>query len=147
MARYKVKRVIVRRLAVGADLGEELNKLVRAEGVELGAVSGLGALRKAAVGLFLPERREYRTNKFDEEMEICALTGNVSLKDGEPFVHAHLSLSDREGRGFGGHVMPGCEIFVAEVMVWEFEGPRLERKPREECGGLALWAAENVGTE
>lgn len=147
MARYKVKRVIVRRLAVGADLGEELNKLVRAEGVELGAVSGLGALRKAAVGLFLPERREYRTNKFDEEMEICALTGNVSLKDGEPFVHAHLALSDREGRGFGGHVMPGCEIFVAEVMVWEFEGPRLERKPREECGGLALWAAENVGTE
>jgi predicted DNA-binding protein with PD1-like motif len=147
MARYKVKRVIVRRLAVGADLGEELNKLVRAEGVELGAVSGLGALRKAAVGLFLPERREYRTNKFDEEMEICALTGNVSLKDGEPFVHAHLSLSDREGRGFGGHVMPGCEIFVAEVMVWEFEGPPLAREPQEECGGLSLWAAENVGTE
>jgi predicted DNA-binding protein with PD1-like motif len=137
----------MRRLAPGADLGEELNKLVRAEGVELGAVSGIGALRKAAVGIFLPAEREYRTNAFDQEMEICALTGNVSLKDGEPFVHAHLALSDREGRGFGGHVMPGCEIFVAEVVVWEFEGPRLERKPQEECGGLALWAAENVGTE
>ena len=137
----------MRRLAPGADLLEELNKLVRAEGIALGAVSGIGALRKAAVGIFLPDVREYKTNSFDEEMEICALTGNVSLKDGEPFVHAHLALSDREGRGFGGHVMPGCEIFVAEVVVWEFDGPRLEREPREECGGLALWAAENVGTE
>jgi len=147
MASMKVKGAIMRRLEVGADLLEELNKLVRAEGVELGAVSGIGALRKAAVGIFLPDKREYKTNTFDEEMEICALTGNVSLKDGEPFVHAHLALSDKEGRGFGGHVMPGCEIFVAEVVVWEFEGPRLERKPREECGGLALWAAENIGTE
>ena len=142
-----VKRVVMRRLVPGGDLLEELNKLVKAEGIELGALSGIGALRKAAVGIFDIEKSEYAVNKFDEEMEICALTGNVSLKDGEPFVHAHLALSDREGRGFGGHVMPGCEIFVAEVVVWEFEGPRLERCPREECGGLALWAAENVGTE
>lgn len=147
MAQAKVKRVIMRRLPVGGDLLEELNKLARDEGVELGAVSGIGALSRAAVGIFIPEDGEYKVNKFDEEMEICALTGNVSLKDGEPFVHAHLALSDREGRGFGGHVMPGCGIFVAEVVVWEFEGPRLERCPQEECGGLALWAAENVGTE
>ena len=135
------------RLAVGADLLEELNELVRREGVALGAVSGIGALSRAAVGIFIPDKREYKTNTFDVEMEICALTGNVSLKDGEPFVHAHLALSDKEGRGFGGHIMPGCKIFVAEVIVWEFEGPRLEREPREECGGLALWAADHVGTE
>jgi predicted DNA-binding protein with PD1-like motif len=147
MSGLSVKRVVARRLPPGADLLEELNKLVRAEGIELGALSGIGALRKAAVGIFDAENREYITNNFDEELEICALTGNVSLKEGEPFVHAHLALSDRRGHGFGGHVMPGCEIFVAEVIVWEFEGGRLEREPREECGGLALWAAENIGTE
>jgi predicted DNA-binding protein with PD1-like motif len=137
----------MRRLPPGTDLLEELNKLARAQKVELGALSAIGAVRKAAVGIFDEEKREYITNVFDEEMEICALTGNVSLKDGEPFVHAHLSLSDREGRGFGGHIMPGCEVFVAEVILWEFVGARREREPREECGGLALWAAENVGTE
>jgi predicted DNA-binding protein with PD1-like motif len=147
MGGISVKRVVVLRLAPGGDLLEELNKLVRAERIELGALSGIGALRNAAVGIFDQERREYIVNKFDEELEICALTGNVSLKDGEPFVHAHLALSDREGRGFGGHIMPGCEIFVTEVIVWEFEGGRLERQPREECGGLALWAAENIGKE
>ncbi len=147
MNAINVKRVVVRRLVPGADLLEELNKLVKAEGVELGALSGIGALRKAAVGIFDLEKREYIVNEFDEEMEICALTGNVSLKEGEPFVHAHLSLSDREGRGFGGHLMPGCEVFVAEVILWEFEGARLERCPQADCGGLALWAAENIGTE
>ncbi|HUV85776.1 MAG TPA: PPC domain-containing DNA-binding protein [bacterium] len=142
-----VKRVVVRRLVPGGDLLEELNKLVKAEGIEVGALSGIGALRKAAVGIFDVEKKEYIVNKFDEEMEICALTGNVSLKEGEPFVHAHLALSSRQGRGFGGHIMPGCEIFVAEVILWELEGARLERRPREDCGGLALWAAENIGTE
>ena len=147
MNAINVKRVVVRRLVPGADLLEELNKLVKAEGVELGALSGIGALRKAAVGIFDLEKREYIVNEFDEEMEICALTGNVSLKEGEPFVHAHVALSNREGRGFGGHLMAGCEVFVAEVILWEFEGARLERCPQADCGGLALWAAENIGTE
>jgi hypothetical protein len=147
MNAINVKRVVVRRLVPGADLLEELSKLVKVEGIELGALSGIGALRKAAVGIFDLEKREYIVNEFDEEMEICALTGNVSLKEGEPFVHAHLALSDREGRGFGGHLMPGCEVFVAEVILWEFEGARLERCPQADCGGLALWAAENIGTE
>jgi predicted DNA-binding protein with PD1-like motif len=147
MSGLSVKRVVVRRLVPGGDLLEELNKLARTEGIELGALSGIGALRKAAVGIFDIGKSEYAVNKFDEEMEICALTGNVSLKEGEPFVHAHLSLSDGQGRAFGGHTMPGCEIFVAEVILWEFEGARLERRPQEDCGGLALWAAENIGTE
>ena len=147
MGAISVKRVVMRRLVPGGDLLEELNKLVRFEGIDLGALSGIGALKKAAVGIFDLEKREYIINKFDEEMEICALTGNVSLKEGEPFIHAHLSLSDRRGRAFGGHVMPGCEIFVAEVVLWELEGARLERCPREDCGGLALWTAENIGTE
>ena len=147
MNAINVKRVVVRRLVPGADLLEEVNKLVKVEGIELGALSGVGALRKAAVGIFDLEKREYKVSEFDEEMEICALTGNVSLKEGEPFVHAHVALSDREGRGFGGHLMPGCEIFVAEVILWEFEGARLERRPQADCGGLALWAAKNIGTE
>lgn len=147
MAKMKAKRAVMRRLPPGGDLLEELNKLARDEGIELGEISGIGALRRAAVGIFVPEAREYKVHTYNEQTELCVLAGNVSLKDGEPFVHAHVSLTDAEGRGLGGHVMPGCEIFVAEVVVWEFEGPRLERCPQEECGGLALWAAENVGTE
>jgi len=147
MEAIKTTRVIMTRLAPGADLLAELNRLVEKEKVELGLVSGIGALRKAAVGIFLQDTKEYRTNVFDEEMEICALTGNVSRKEGKPFVHAHLALSDAAGRGFGGHIMPGCEIFVAEVVIVAFEGPVFERTPQPECGGLWVWARANVGAE
>lgn len=147
MEAIKATRVIMKRLPPGADLLAELNHLVAAEKVALGLVSGIGALRKAAVGIFLQDKKEYRTNVFDHEMEICALAGNVSLKEGKPFVHAHLALSDVEGRGFGGHIMPGCEIFVAEVVVVTFEGPAFERTPQAECGDLWVWARENVGRE
>jgi len=143
----KVKRVIMRRLEPGRDLLAELNRIVKDENVTLGALGGIGELKRAAVGIFNLERREYETRTFDEEMEICALTGNVSLKEGAPFVHAHLALSDRRCQSFGGHMMPGCEVFVTEVVIWELEGATLVREPREECGGLALWAIQNVGKE
>lgn len=145
MEPIKQTRVIIRRLAPGTDLLAELNRIAVEEGVQLGALSGIGALKRASVGIFLPDKKEYKVNEFDEELEICALTGNVSLKDGAPFVHAHLSLSDKEGHAIGGHIFPGCVVFVAEVVIWVFDGPRRERAPREECGGLALWAVENQG--
>ncbi len=147
MDAIKVKRVIMRRLEPGKDLLDELNRLVRDEDIRLGAVTGIGALKKAAVGIFDQAKGEYVTRRFDDEVEICALVGNVSLKDGAPFVHAHLTLSDKDLVAYGGHMMPGCVVFVAEVTIWEMEGATLTRAPDAACGGLAVWALENVGTE
>jgi len=142
-----VSRVIIRRLEPGRDLLDELSRVVRENDIRLGLLSGIGALKRAAVGMFEQERRQYRTTTFDEEMELCALAGNVSLKDGAPFCHVHLTLADREGRAFGGHAMPGCIIFVAEVAILALEGPPLARVPHDEAGGLAVWARENAGRE
>lgn len=147
MVEVKTKRVLVRRLTPGADLLTDLNKFARMENITLGALTGIGALRRAVVGIFDQSKGEYITRTFDEEMEICALVGNVSVKDGLPFVHAHLTLSDKNLVCYGGHVMPGCEVFVCEVTLWDLEGPTLVREPRAECAGLAVWALENEGTE
>ncbi len=147
MAKAAVKRVVVRRLAPGGDLLEELTKLARDENITLGAITGIGALRGAVVGTVSTTSGQYTTTSLSGDLEMCALEGNVSLKDGAPFVHVHVTVADEQGRCFGGHVMPGCEIFVAEVTIWDLEGPALVREPRAECRGLALWAVENVGTE
>ncbi len=34
------------------------------------------------------------------------------MKDGEIFVHAHITLADRKGRAYGGHLMPGTMVFA-----------------------------------
>ena len=50
-------------------------------------------------------------------MEIVSLNANLSLRNGKPFVHAHIALGDRDGRVYGGHLMPGTEIFVFEYVL------------------------------
>ena len=42
------------------------------------------------------------------------------------------------GATVGGHLLRGCEVFVAEVMIREITGVSLVRDP-DEATGLALW--------
>lgn len=139
MYELKTGRTFLFRLAPAADLLEAITEKVVQSGVRAGLISGIGALRKAAIGIFDAEKEEYHVNHVDRDLEICALTGNVSLKDGEPFVHCHLTLSDRDGNAFGGHCTPGCEVFVCELTIIELLGDPPVREPQDECGGLALW--------
>ena len=135
----RIRDIIIRRLPPGTDLLEELNKLALEEKVNLGQVFGIGALTRAKVGFFDPDQGNYRTQTIERQLEICSLTGNISLKDGKPFVHAHIVLSDEEGRTFGGHLLPGNLVFVAEIIVWRFGGTPLGRQPQPDLGGLYLW--------
>jgi hypothetical protein len=142
MSPIEVKDVIIRRLRPGADLLEELQNLTICEKIHLGQISGIGALTRATVGIFLPEQGRYQIEKFEGELEICSLTGNISLEDGRPFVHAHIVLSDKQGHAFGGHLFPGCSIFVAEIIILSFKGAKKERLPQSGFSGLALWPLE-----
>ncbi len=146
MKKIKIKNIIVCRLRSGADLLGELQTLAQKEGISLGLISGIGALKSAAVGIFLPEESRYETREFVGELEICHLSGNISIKDKKPFVHAHLVISDRQGRAWGGHLLPGCRIFVAEAVILAFKGSKRERLPQPELSGLSLWPLEDDGS-
>ncbi len=69
--------------------------------------------------------------------EITKLVGNVSLKEGRPMVHAHVTLAD-EGKAFGGHLAPGTVVFACEFIIQVFEGVSLTRSLDAETG-LQLW--------
>ena len=132
-------KIIMRRLPPGCDLLTEINRIAYEEEIELGIVSGIGALSKAALGIFLQDRNEYKTNFFEQTFELCTQEGKVSFKDGRHVVHIHLVLSDEEGRAIGGHCFEGCEVVVCELVIRELLGEELHRVPQEECSGLSLW--------
>jgi hypothetical protein len=73
-------------------------------------------------------------------MEILNLHGNVSVREGKPFVHAHIVLSDARGRVFGGHVLPGTKLFACEIFIDEFEGEELVRVHDQRTGSY-LWTS------
>jgi hypothetical protein len=121
-------RVIVRRFRKGDDVLESLNQLVRDNRVSSGSFSAIGNVEKAEVGFFVGDGR-YSTISCKGPLEVCSCIGNVATKEHSPFVHAHISLADKQGRMYGGHLMPGCIVDVTfEVVLHAYEGMNLERK-------------------
>jgi uncharacterized protein len=133
--------IIVGRLGYDCDLLDELTKVSTEHGVTLGRIEAIGAVRKAQIGFYNQETRTYQYNSFDNPMEITNLTGNISLKDGIPFVHAHITMADEAGTSYGGHLGEGTIVFACEFILEAFDGPAFNRS-LDEVTGLPLWSID-----
>ena len=130
--------VFMGRLSHGSDLLEEITALCRKENIRLGRVEALGAVQQARLGFYDQQTREYQFMVLNQPLEITKLVGNVSLKENLPFVHAHVTLADKECHAFGGHLAPGTKIFACEIILEAYDGPLLQREFDGETG-LPLW--------
>jgi uncharacterized protein len=131
-------RGFVGRLDTGSDLVGEIESFCAEQGVVAAQVTVIGAVRQARYAYYEQNDRRYRELGSQTHHEIVGFTGNVSLKDDRPFLHAHATFADAAGATVGGHLLRGCEVFAAEVMIREMSGASLVRMPDEETG-LALW--------
>ena len=128
------------RLKHDADLVQSLAELARSKGIEAGSFTAIGALKSARLGYYDQKSHEYREIGIDSACELASCTGNISLKDGEPFAHIHVVLADEAGNTKAGHLLEGI-VFAAEVHLRQLKGPKLERK-HDEATGLSLWEME-----
>ena len=131
-------RGFVGRLETGSDLVEEIERHCAEQGVTAAQVTAIGAVRRARFAYYEQDDHRYRELESDTHHEITGFVANVSLREGKPFLHAHATFSDADGGTVGGHLLPGIEVFAAEIMIREFAGVALVRRHDEETG-LALW--------
>lgn len=132
-------RTFIGRLSHKSDVLGELTRVCRKENIRLGTFTVIGAVTRAMMGYYLQDEKRYtECASFEEKLEIASCVGNVSLNNGEPFVHAHITLADHGGKCYGGHLMPGTEIFAAEYHIQELAGAELRRADDTETG-LRLW--------
>lgn len=130
----KPVKTIVARLERGEDLYLSLARLVEEKGVRSGALQVIGAVSRGKVGVF--ENGKYEWLVHEGALEISSLTGNVAVKEGKPFVHAHAVFGDEKGTIISGHVGEGCIVDpTAEVHLIVFEG-EIGRRPDPQTG---LW--------
>jgi len=85
--------------------------------VASGVVSGIGAVSEATFRFLDPATRQYVDRTFAEQMEIASLVGNISRKDGKPYIHVHATCGRRDYTCIGGHLLEAtlngaCELFV-----------------------------------
>jgi hypothetical protein len=130
----------VARLDHGTDIIGQITDLAVETEIKTGFLSVIGALSRAELGYYDQVSQKYGKIQIDGPVELVSCLGNVSLRDGLPFVHAHAALSDRAGRVCGGHLNSGT-VFAAELYMQELLGLNLVRVP-DSITGLNLWGEE-----
>lgn len=136
--RYTPSRVHLLRLDTDGDLYDSITTYAERHGITTAWVNFLGSVRHAALRYYDQTAKQYEDYVLDEPLEVVAGVGNISLLNGQPFVHIHAALTDAAGRGCGGHVNRGTVVFAMEVMIQELEGVPPAREP-DDCTGLTLW--------
>lgn len=119
------------RIASGKDLKQEIADFVQREGLKGGVIiSAAGGLSTARIRMPGAHDTNDGVRDFDGPFEIVSLMGMP--QDG---MHLHISVADREGQVFGGHMKDGCitrktvELFIANDETLE-----LSREPDSETG-------------
>lgn len=136
----KTGRTFIGRFLMGSDLLAALTDLAQQQHIQAATFSLLGSVSSMAYAYYNQVTQKYIHHiRPDERWEIIVCHGNISRKDSQPFVHAHILYADQEGHSLGGHLIAGNKIFAAEYFVQEWDDVALERQSDKETG-LALWA-------
>ncbi len=119
---------------------ETLTQFCKDHGIYNGTVSGIGAVKNATIGAYDIPKQSYIKVTFDDARELLSCDGNITLLDGEPFIHIHLTLGDHDMNTKGGHLFEMDVAAVGEFVIKKLHGDA-SRKMNADIG-LATWCLE-----
>lgn len=116
------------------EIIEALKAFCKEKGITAGQITGLGATNDATFRFLDPATMQYVDKRFAEQMEITNLTGNISAKDGAPYLHVHLTCSRRDYSCVGGHLLKAVINGACELVVDDFTPLAVGRVQDPETG-------------
>jgi predicted DNA-binding protein with PD1-like motif len=120
-------------LESGDEFSDCISRFATENHLTAASFTGIGAFRQVVVGYFEWDRKDYKRIPFDEQVEVLALTGDVSLDGGKPKAHAHAVLGRADGSACGGHLLTGHVRPTLELVIRE-SPQNLERVYDPESG-------------
>jgi len=131
----KIAETFIVRLEIGEELCECLLSLAEKEGIGIAEISGIGAASSAQAGIFDAASKSYVPVETEDYMELVSLTGNLTRKDGRPYLHVHALLADPvSGKSLAGHLTRLVIGATAEIFVRVLPG----EAGRMVCGETGL---------
>tara|TARA_Y100000814_G_scaffold97800_1_gene67802 strand:+ start:335 stop:763 length:429 start_codon:yes stop_codon:yes gene_type:complete len=130
---------------ISLDKGEHINQslldISNNENIKSGWINGVGAIYDVEVGYFDVEQKDYVRKFFSGDYELLSLSGNISIKEGDRFIHTHITFSDIEFNVFGGHLFDAKIAAAGEFLI---DSCDFEIKRRFNTNlGLHLWCMNN----
>ena len=146
-----IERVVAVRLRPETDLLLGLEAVCKQNGIYNGVIiSAIGSLNGASFcnPVELPEKKA--KYGYDKEMKLSGpieLTGASGVichdTEGQINLHIHISLSDRYGNAYGGHLVAGTPVLLTvDAIIGEIRGVIMERKLDEDLDVPLLTARQ-----
>ena len=110
-------QTIVVRLDKGEEIAKSLLKIAEKERLSCAFITGIGAVDDFEVGVFDLDKAGYDRYHYTGNHEINALVGNLTAKDGVPYLHLHITCTGHGGKIVGGHLFEGRISLTAEIFL------------------------------
>lgn len=119
--RSSSQRVFEVRFSTGDEILSGLTDLAMKQHITSAYVTGIGGLSTGLLGWGDPSNGAFKKIPIDQKAEIVSLVGDISMRDGRPYVHLHGVVAFSDGSTRGGHVIEAQVAPVAEIAVVALE--------------------------
>ncbi len=114
-------------LKAGAKIPDAILAIASREKVATARVEAIGGFDSLKLAYFNHRAKKYEEHDFSEFLEVTSLLGNITMKDGEPFLHAHGNFGRKDMSVIGGHIMSARVFPILEIVVTPTDNRALRR--------------------
>jgi predicted DNA-binding protein with PD1-like motif len=111
------------RIERGEEVTRTLTDFLLEKQIYAGTVTGIGGIGDAELGYYDLPSRTYLRKTIPGNLELVYYMGNITLMDGEPFIHAHTVVSGPDFNAYSGHFFSARIVATGEFVIhpadWE----------------------------
>lgn len=119
------------------ELGESIVNFCKKVEIKNAYVTAIGAVESPTLSYFDVQSKKFLEKTLNGDYELTSFIGNVAVFENAPLLHAHLTLSDKEMKVFGGHFVKASVAASIEIVLDVFD-TKYSKSFNEEIG-LKLW--------
>ena len=127
-------------LKARAKVPDDILAIARKEKIVTARVEAIGGVEELRLAYFNHEEKKYEEHDYREFLEVTSILGNVTQKDGKPFLHVHGTFGRRDQSTLAGHVVNAAVFPLLEVVVTPTKN-RAVRKFDDELGLNVIYKA------
>ena len=103
-------------LSRGDEVMAGLNEFAEKYNIKTCHFTAVGAMDSAVVGWFDPDKRAFKRNEINGEVEVVSLVGSITRdRNGKPNAHAHVVVALSDGSAKAGHLIEGHVSLTMQI--------------------------------
>jgi predicted DNA-binding protein with PD1-like motif len=114
-------------LKAGDLVPDAILRIARRDKIGTARVEAIGGVGKLKLAYFNLTTKKYEEHEFEENLEATGMLGNITTKDGKPFLHIHGTFGRQDMSVVGGHVMHAAVSTILEVVITPTSNKALRR--------------------